>query len=323
MVQIVQRFLESFYTQDLWPVLAAYGVHPLAGAYPWISDGERLFLAAGTAGLGPVRPPIDAVLASTCIDHAEADPQRLSASVVADLVQGAAVSCALSVPLLSFLGTGEEIGLVPGGKKRAAAWCRVADMVTDVFTRLRLPAGSQILRSGQARVWDVLHSTVDSDRDRLGCQVLNGLYHFTDGSSFPLGTPFAYYYEYYRYNIAHYRRPVLEHVLGRPLRGILVVENVQQVKAVAVARGLNAGWATEHLVTLPAPGRAGNARATRVCGLSRLDLARLQSVSPERVGELGLAGDHLRFWSTICQLWERLSGQSCPQHTAGEKGWGV
>jgi hypothetical protein len=183
---------------------------------------------------------------------------------------------------------------------------RVADVVAEVFSHLRLPPHSQILRSGERPIWQALGAAVDDDRAQLGEQALNGLYHLTDGSLFPLGTPFTCYYDYYRFTIAHYRRPFLEQLLGGPLRGILVVENVQQVKAVAMARRLNAGWPTEHLVTLPAPGRAGPERATRAPGRQRLRLeefVRWQQ-EPAYAGEIGLVGDHLHFWEAIAHLWQ-------------------
>jgi hypothetical protein len=314
MQSVVRRFLADFYEPDLWAVLATCGVFPWESALPPLTGAQHLCLVAATAGLAAWPAPIDAVVASTCIEHSEADPQRLSASVVADLVHGAAVSCALGVPLLSFLGTGEEIRLLPGGQARADGWMRVADVVAGVFEQLRLPARSQILRSDRRQVWQALCATADADREQLDTQALAGLYHLTDGSLFPLGTPFTCYYDYYRLNIAHYRRPFLEQLLGGPLRGILVVENVQQVKAVAMARRLNAGWPTEHLVTLPAPGRAGPTRATRAPGRQGLRLyefVRWQQ-EPALAGESGLAGDHLRFWEAIAHLWQRC--------TAGRKG---
>jgi hypothetical protein len=309
---VVQRFLSAFYAEHLWPTLRDFGVFPLQHPLPWCAPGAALFFAGRTRGLTAARPPIDVVVASPCIDHAEADPGRLSATVLADLVHGAAVSSALSVPLLSFLGTGEEIHLLPGGDTRAAAWMQVADVVTDLFAQLHLPAGSRIVLSSDEEVWRALCALVERDRSQVCTQELNGLYHLTDGSCFPLGTPFHSYYDYYRSTLAHYRLPLLEQVLGSTLAGILVVENVQQVKAVAIARRLNAGRATEHLVTLPAPGRAGRTRATRASREQRLDLAELGCCqgAASRASDLGLRGDYLHFWSTICHDWNRLSART-------------
>lgn len=199
--------------------------------------------------------------------------------------------------------------MVPGGDERAAAWMRVADVVTDLFAQLRLPAGSQIVRTSDEQIWRVLSAVVDDDRSQVSEQELNGLYHLTDGSCFPLGTPFRYYYDYYRYNLAHYRYPLLDYLLTGAPAGILVVENVQQVKAVAIARRLNTGRATEHLVTLPAPGRASNMRATRASRQQSLDLAELTCGQGEsaRISNLGLSGDPLHFWSTVSHCWNRLS----------------
>lgn len=308
MARLARRLLAAFYPQEVWPTLAAHGVFPL-DTLPWLVDGERLPLVAGTAGLAAARPPIDAVVASTCIDHAEADPHQLSAAVLADLVHGAVVSRALDLPLLSFLGTGEEMRLTPGGDARAPAWGQVADVIAEMFARLRLPARSRIIVSHEEQVWSALQATVASDRERLPRHELAGLYHLTDGSLFPLGTPFDSYYEYYRSTLAHYRQPVLERLLGCALRGILVVENVQQVKAVALARRLNGGMATEHLVTLPAPGRTGTTRATRAGARGRLCLDELQVSAGglAQVSQLGLVGDPLLFWRTVCQLWNDCS----------------
>lgn len=307
MGSVAQRFLAAFYAEHLWSLLRAAGVSPMEDRLSWCAPGEELFFVGRTQGLTAVRPPIDVVVSSPCIDHAEADPAQLSATVLADLVHGAALSCALSVPLLSFLGTGEEIHLVPGGDRRATAWLRVAAVVTELFAQMRLPARSQIVLSSDAQIWQLLSAMVETDRRQVSEQELAGLYHLTDGSCFPQGTPFHFYYAYYRFNLAHYRSPVLEHLLGGPLRGILVVENAQQVKAVAIARRLNMGRQTEHLVTLPAPGRSGTVRATRANRQQRLDLAETGWCrgAPTGVSDLGLSGDHLHFWSMICRSWNR------------------
>jgi len=315
MESVGHRFLSAFYTEHLWSILAAAGVSPLESTLPWCTPDEALFFVGRTQGLTATRPPVDVVVSSTCIDHAEADVGRLSATVLADLVHAAAISCALCVPLLSFLGTGEEIQMVPGGDERAAAWMRVAAVVTDLFARLCLPARSQIVLSSDPQIWQALSAMVEADRSQVSEQELAGLYHLTDGSCFPQGTPFHFYYDYYRSNLAHYRSPVLEHLLGCTLRDIVVVENVQQVKAVAIARRLNTGQRTEQLVTLPAPGRAGSMRATRASRQMRLDLTELGCCQggPAGVSDLGLSGDHLHFWSTICHHWNRLSASKDPQ----------
>ncbi len=312
MMDLARQFLSTFYSEEVWFTLATYGVHPLQERSVWLPDAERLFFVAGTDGLSTPHvlvENLDAVLASTCIDHAEADPQRLCATVVADLVHGAVVARALSLPLLSFVGSGEEMFLVPGGEERASGWMIVVEAVAQVFHDLHLPPGSQLFLSHLPAIWETLTSSVGNDRDRLPKRHLQGLYHITDGSLFPLGTPFGYYYEYYRYNVAHYRRCVLEQLLKRPLRGILVVENVQQVKAIALARHLNTGWPTEHLVTLPAPGRSGNERGTRVASHERLPLTTLWQFhqTQEWETEARLSGEHLRFWTAVCQSWDRLS----------------
>ncbi|GER83925.1 hypothetical protein KTAU_25620 [Thermogemmatispora aurantia] len=311
MRELTLHFMQRFYGEGIWPLLKTYGID--SPPFEFEEEEETrsqlaaLFFVAGTRRLSGLSQSIEVVVASPCIDHAEAEPRRLAATVIADLVHGAAISRLLSVPLVSFIGTGQEIRLVPRGAERAAGWHRVAERVLSVFETLELPTGSRCFVSHDEVVWAVLSETVERDRTRLPTVALNGLYHLRDGSAFPAGSPFRYYYEYYRYNLACYRQPVLEHLLGRPLRGMLVVENVQQVKAVALARRLNGQWPTEHLVTVPAPGRAGDERATRAAAQDRLTIDELPSCCEMGEGGEDWGREHRAFWEKICHSWQELS----------------
>ncbi|GGL42363.1 hypothetical protein [Planomonospora parontospora] len=297
----LSRLATAMYGPQAETATAAYGINTLTEPPPWLRGMEAGVVAATPAAADGPRP--DVVVASTCVDHCDADPGRLAATVLADLVHGAAVAGLLGRPLLSFIGIGEEIHLVPGGGDLAARWHETADRVADLFRGLAVPPGSRIVSTADADLWRALNDVVEADRVRLPDDELGGLYHLLDGSCFPRGTPFRYFYAYYRANIAHYRRPVVEHLMGPAPGGILVVENLQQVKAVAVARRLNGDWPTEHLATLPAPDRTGRTRATRS---GRRDGVPLDAFLDDPMGVLeGVGPDVRAFWLITRDLHRR------------------
>ncbi len=289
--------LAQLYSAALPDALAAadvqvFGDAPTPG---WLAPLSGLAFA-GQAGLAAERPGVGLVLSSTCVDHCEGDPAQLAATVIADLVHGAAVARLLGVPLLSFAGAGQEVRLTPGGSGQRPEWRRVSAAVRAVFDALELPPGSRLLDTDAPEIWALLAEQAEADRAELPDQRLDGLYRLDDGSAFPAGTPFAFFYEYYRYNVALYRRPVLA-ALGPAGAGVLVVENVQQVKAVTLARRLNGPWPTQHLVTVPAPGRGAAERATRARSADRLLLDEyLRGGTPV---EATLPGATAAFWSAV------------------------
>jgi len=216
---------------------------------------------------------VNAILCSTCIDHCDANPKLLAATVAADLVHGAFAALHYDLPLISFICTGQEIRLTPKGTSEQDRWHAVSSVVKDIFSNFSLPTGSMIVDTDDPAVWRSLTQQVLLDQSAIDENLLDGLYHITDGSPFPGATPFTFYYEYYRYNVALYRKAVLQELFGVKEGGVLVVENVQQVKAVAIARQLNGSWPTHQLVTLPAPSRCGKERATRANGDDRFYLS--------------------------------------------------
>lgn len=301
------RLLTAMYPGDAPGTLASYGAARLPDRHAW---PHKLGFVAATPNAGADPTAVDAVVASTCVDHCEADPDLLAATVLADLVHGAVVARRLGVPLLSLVGIGQEIRLVPGGGALAGQWRAVAGRVAAVFAGLALPAGSRLASTDEESVWQCLTEVVDRDRPRVADRCLDGLYHLDDGSLFPRGTPFGFFYEYYRYNLACYRRHLVETLLDCGSVGVLVVENVQQVKAVATARRLAAGWPVEHLVTLPAPGRSGRERATRATGADRVTLADLLA-TPDRA--LAAASpDSGAFWRAVCHHHTMLRLEGVP-----------
>jgi hypothetical protein len=294
MNQTNTRLLMSMYPDALEATLTACAARPLRDTDPW---PKALGFVAVTDAAVTIPHAVDVVMASTCVDHCEAAPGELAATVVADLVHGAVIARQLSVPMLSLVGIGQETRLVPGGRQLAAAWRTVANQVRAIFEDLDLPSGSRLVSTDDEAVWRILSDVVDADRPKLRDQSLDGLYHIGDDSCFPRGTPFSYFYEYYRYNVASYRRPAFESLLGRESDGALVVENIQQIKAVAVARMLADKWPVTHLMTLPAPGRSGVERATRAAGKDRLTCADLLS-DPEPA--LATANtDSQSFWRAV------------------------
>lgn len=302
-----RQLLVTMYGKDIGPNLADQGVLVLADKHPW--QAELAFVAA-TPHTVTAAPAVDAVIASACVDHCEADPKRLAATVLADLVHGATIARHLEVPLLSLVGTGQEIRLVPGGDVLASSWHVVAGLVTETFGDLRLPEGSRLVMTDDEAVWQLLTTTAEGDRGNVSDTSLDGLYHLGDDSAFPRGTPFGYFYDYYRYNIACYRRPVIEALLDRPSRGVLVVENVQQVKAVTAARRLADGWPVEHLVTLPAPSKSGTERATRASGGDRITLDELLDQTDDLLTQAH--PDSRAYWRAVLTHHTQLTSKGIP-----------
>ncbi|MFV2195479.1 hypothetical protein [Nocardiopsis sp. LOL_012] len=301
MTPLTTRLVTAMYGQELAQEMSRYEVRFLRQPLEWLRPAEGVFVTGTTTDSTPPNP--DVVVSAACVDHSEADPRRLAATVLADLVHSATVARLLDRPLLFFIGIGEEIRVVPGGHELASAWHEVARHAECLFDQLNTPVGSRLVHTDGAALWKAVSTTVEIDRSDLPNDRLDGLYHLLDGSAFPRGTPYTYFYDYYRANVAHYRRPVVEHVMGPCPDGVLVIENVQQVKAVAEARRLNGAWPTHHLVTLPAPGRSGGDRATRSAEGDRILLADLLQ-DPVKTLD-GADPDVQVFWHSVIGLFER------------------
>lgn len=300
MEQYLSRLTSSMYGPDLPRSISPYGLNVHLASPGWLTSTIGAFVAA-TAVAGTIP---DVVVASACVDHCEADPSRLAATVLADLVHGAAVANLLDRPLLSMVCVGEEINLVPGGNALAPAWTTVAEHVRYLFNTLAVPKNSLIIYTSDPDLWRVLNEVAGEDRADLLDQELDGLYQLLDGSAFPRGTPFTYFYDYYRLNIAHYRRKVIERLMGPAPSGVLVVENLQQAKAVAMARALNDGWPTEQLATLPSPGLTGVERATRTGDV------RLSGLLDDPMTALASAAPDVRsYWRTVDDLYRRSTAE--------------
>jgi hypothetical protein len=243
----------------------------------------------------------DAVVASACVDHAAGDATGLSASVVADIVIGASVAAGIGVPLISFVNLGQEVNLVPAGPEGHHGWSGVRQRVEAVFSAVA-PPGSALVDTADPTVWATLADRVGKARPDLPDAALDGLYHPCDESSFPRGTPFGYYYDYYRFNIVTYLPEVIGEVVGIPVRDVLVVENVQQVNAVRLAAGLARTGSLRQWVTLPAPDRTGTSRATRSTGADRVPFDDFGDGLPGMV----TAATSRRYWEHVVDLWRRL-----------------
>ncbi|MGW7573846.1 hypothetical protein [Streptomyces sp. NPDC054765] len=216
------------------------------------------------------------VLASPCIDHSSGRVSALTASVAGDLLIGLHVAEALGLPMVSFLGSGEETHLVPGGEDRCADWRRVAEHVAGLGARwARGQVDATFVRTGEPVAWATLGEQTAADHDRVAQGGLDGLHRLADDIPYPRGTRFTYLYDYYRSNISHYRRPVIEALADVDTAHVLVVENVQQIKCVALARALNDadGIRTSHLVTCPVPDVTNSVRVSRAEPRHRIMLA--------------------------------------------------
>lgn len=301
------RLVTAMYGEELSASLAESGLETLAEPPEWLLEQQAAFIAASVSPARDCNPLPDVVMASTCVDHCKADPSRLAATVLADLTHGAAIARLLNRPLLSVVGIAEETLLVPGGQERASAWHDVADSIAEVFKEFTIPEGSRLVSTADDQMLWSLLEVVETDRSHLADSDLDGLYHLLDGSCFPHGTPFGFYYGYYRMNIAHYRRPVIERLMGPAPGGVLIVENIQQSKAIAIVRSLNRGWPTEHLATLPAPGRTGRDRATRS---TKQDAILLSTFLRDPGSALeGADPDVQNFWHTTDDLFRRTRAE--------------
>ncbi|OLT25786.1 hypothetical protein BJF83_22650 [Nocardiopsis sp. CNR-923] len=301
MTPLTTRLATAMYGPELAQEMFRHGVRLLRQPLEWLRPAGSTFVTGTTTDSTPPNP--DVVVSAACVDHCEADTRRLAATVLADLAHSAAVARLLDRPLLFLIGIGEEIRVVPGGHELASAWHEVARHVERLFDRLNTPVGSRLVHTDEDALWKAVSTTAESDRSDLPNDRLDGLYHLLDESAFPRGTPYTYFYDYYRANVAHYRRPVVEHVMGLCPDGVLIVENAQQIKAVAEARRLNGIWPTHHLVTLPAPGRFGGERATRSAGRDRILLADLLQ-DPVKTLD-GADPDVQVFWRSVIGLFER------------------
>ena len=233
----------------------------------------------GPDGLKP-----DLVLAQACIDHARGDPERLSASVLADVVFGHLAARALNAPLLLCFGTGEEIRLVPRGDRLATGWNAVMTRIRCLVDDLEPPSGGrQVIHTVDPDVWAAATDVVAADEEAILDRDLDGLYRLHPEEPFPRSTPYTYFYRYYRHNVARYRAPFLRAISGTPARAILVTENAQQLKAVHLASVLNRddGAVTAELVTVPAPSRSGCALAMRATGGDAVLLSTSVATLPE------------------------------------------
>lgn len=254
---------EMYDEERLWELLESFGCRPVSAA------AGAAFLSSGEHPLGYVAEwtpnaaswdQADSVLCSTCIDHCGGDSEKLAATVVSDLVHAAAVATHLSLPLVGFIPVGQEIRLQTDGSPRVKDWLLVADRVQQLFDELDLPAGSQVRSTHEDDVWDALTRSAADRTPVIPTCRLDGLYHLTDDSYFPAGTPFNYYYAHYRVNAAQYDVAVLTELFG--YRRPVVVENLQQVKAIFLAEEISGGLGGA-LLTVPAPGRSLGVRATR------------------------------------------------------------
>lgn len=294
-----EAILHSMYQEALRSTLASRDIACLGStARPaWLGPVSELAFAGITARhRGDAPPAVSAVLCSTCVDHCEADPSALAATVAADLVHGAAVADLLRVPMYSYVSTGQEIRLTPGGETDKRGWRQVTAVIRGLFDALRLPAGSRLVDTNEPAVWKVLSANVDRDRPVLADYTLNGLYRIDDSSPFPAGTPFGFYYEYYRHNVAQYRRSVIRQIFNDHVNDILVVENIQQVKAVALAQALDGQTSGGQLVTVPAPGLISSQRATRAKGPAAYPLANYMK---NEAREPEMDGLSAWYWSAV------------------------
>lgn len=225
----------------LWELLESFGcrrVSPAAGAF--LPSGEHpLGYVAEWTPSAASWGQADCVLCSTCIDHCGGDPEKLAATVMSDLVHAAAVATHLSLPFVGFIPVGQEIRLETDCSLRVEDWLLVADRVQQLFDELDLPAGSRVRSTHEDEVWDALTRSAAGRTPAIPTCRLDGLYHLTDDSYFPAGTPFGYYYDHYRVNAAQYDVKVLAELFG--YRRPIVVENLQQVKAIFLAQEISGG----------------------------------------------------------------------------------
>ncbi|TFE31018.1 hypothetical protein E0F15_11060 [Frankia sp. B2] len=246
------------------------------------------------------------VIASPCIDHCGGELTELTASVAGDLLLGLRVAEVLNRPLISYLGSGEEIFLVPGGQPRAAKWREIATWVDDLAASwVGSRVASHRFATHEASIWGRIQSQVEADREALPDSTLNGLHRLSDDLPYPGGTRFTYLYEYYRSNIGHYRKNVLESLTGERVTHVLVVENVQQIKCNRLCAALNFtdGIRMSHLVTCPVPDLTSKVRVTRADRGNRVMMTDL------------LAGDvpqHSGFWPFLVELNRSYSGADAP-----------
>lgn len=274
------------------------GIEP---SQPLDASGVVVPVVAATAG-GPIPTSADLVLAQTCIDHCKGDPDRLAGTVLADLVFGHAVAVELGAQLVCIVGTGEETQIVPNGLGRAAQWRRVGDAIDDLWCSfVDPPAGRRLVRTDDADVWAAATAQVAADARAVADADLDGLYRVDPADRFPAGTPYRYFYAYYRHNVARYRRSLLAELLDRPVGSVVVVEDVIQARAVALARQLDPEpSATSHLATLPAPARDGRTRASRSSGSAWISLDEVRRGR----GCLAALGP---YWALVDAAWEAAS----------------
>lgn len=304
--ELANRIAREMYDEEcLREVLASHGCLPVSapmakrlGSLGWAPAGyvaERL-----SPGPGIGRQP-GCILCSPCVDHCMARPELLAATVASDLVHAAAAAWVFRVPLVGYIPVGQEIHLAPSGEPDADGWRSVAARVGELFNKLRLPPGSRLASTADIDVWKALKGSVLRRRDALPTPSLNGLYHLTDGSFYPAGTPFQFYYDHYRMNVAQYDRAVVETVFE--VFDPLVVENLQQAKAIFLADETTcAPRTTSALLTVPAPGRSIGTRATR----SAPDASYLLNdfLDGGAVFENAHVG---QYWSTVSTAWGQLT----------------
>ncbi len=296
-VQWVETAMHRMYPDRL-SFLRGLGLRPLDDGPVWGLP------VVGMMGDGDWRRAT-CVVASPCIDHCFGDVDELSVSVAADLLIGLRIAEALTLPLVSFLVAGEETHLVPGGTARAAAWARVVDHVARLGGSW---AGGRVdaffVSTQDPTAWEVLRRQTDADRSDVRDRDLDGLYRIADDLPFPRGTRFTHLYEYYRFNVSHYRRRLVERLADVNGEHILVVENLQQIKAVKLAERLNPRQCgrTSHLVTSPVPDITNTVRVSRAERHNRVTLTEFLREDPR---------PDMPFWTTLDVLrrhCERLGG---------------
>lgn len=317
------------YKKALDPLLDGVALRA-AGEFPPLHEVDAVadgFVLGVAAGANDVDFEGCLIAGGPCIDHCEGDVNGVVIQLLVDILHPLVAAKRLRRPCVVYLATLEEaFTRVDTSPEAEIRWRLVAAAIREFIQRLAdlldVPQVC-ILETGEPRVRAVTAKYVEEYRIHLGGEQLQGLYAL--GSNRRRSEASTSRLESYRYTVVAYLPRVLHELAPFGFTDVVVTENLQEIRAVHLARSLNERTSSHgregrdaqlvHVVTVPSPSISGTSRMYRAPRRSKIYLLDDDAALRAKLGQASAESAHYWQW-----IWPReLRGQgpgNDPQETA-------
>ncbi len=243
------------------------------------------------------------IVGGVCVDHCEGVLERLSVSIYPDIVVPLRLGAALNRRVILILPIAEAVLASP---RRGLAWQGVGDRVEALVAHLAATYQHprvDVVRTDRVRIDRRIAAAVDQYRPHLDSMQLRGLFAVASSGAGGRSTTAARVKTFHR-TLVGYLPSVLSELTCEKCDDILVVENAQQLRAVAAARNLrNSGGLAGtlgHLVYPPAPSMSGRSRMSRAMDRTRIMVGEPSDQSLRKLR--GASSSSKEYWLRLWQI---------------------